>query len=210
MSVIPFNPLDKRNLARSVINAMMRGSAVPLKDLQPFDGAGIYAIYYTGDFEAYEALSEANSGDALIVPIYVGKAVPSGGRKGGMIEAEHGQALFKRLSEHRKSIEAAKNLDMEDFFCRYLVVDDIWIPLGEALLISKTSPVWNSILDGFGNHDPGAGRRAGKISRWDVLHPGRPWVASSASREETPEQLATEIREYLENQKPFVDPTEQF
>ena len=208
MSVIPFNPLDKGNLARSVINAMMRRSATPLKDLQPFDGAGIYAIYYTGDFKAYEALSEANSGNALMVPIYVGKAVPSGGRKGGMIEAEHGQALFKRLSEHRRSIEAANNLDVEDFFCRYLVVDDIWIPLGEALLISKTSPVWNSILDGFGNHDPGAGRRAGKISRWDVLHPGRPWVAPFASREENPEQLATEIREYLENQKPFVDPTE--
>ena len=208
MSVIPFNPLDKHNLARSVINAMMRGNAASLKDLQPFDGAGIYAIYYTGDFEPYEPLSKANAGEAPIVPIYVGKAVPSGGRRGGIIEADHGQALFKRLSEHRKSIEAAVNLNIEDFCCRYLVVDDIWIPLGETLLISKTSPVWNSILDGFGNHDPGAGRRAGKISRWDVLHPGRPWVAASAPREETSEQLAAEIREYLENQRPFVDPTE--
>ncbi len=208
MSVIPFNPLDKRNLARSVINAMMRGNAASLKDLQPFDGAGIYAIYYTGDFESYEPLSKANAGESPIVPIYVGKAVPSGGRRGGIIAADHGQALFKRLSEHRKSIEAAVNLNIEDFCCRYLVVDDIWIPLGEALLISKTSPVWNSILDGFGNHDPGAGRRAGKISRWDVLHPRRPWVAASAPREETSEQLAAEIREYLENQRPFVDPTE--
>jgi hypothetical protein len=123
------------------------------------------------------------------------------------MEATHGQDLFKRLSEHRKSIEATSNLKIEDFCCRYLVLDDIWIPLGETLLISKTAPVWNSILDGFGNHDPGSGRRAGMISRWDVVHPGRSWAEKCSPRPESAEQLFEEIREYLENQKPYGDPS---
>ena len=45
-------------------------------------------------------------------------------------------------------------------------------------MIARFGPVWNSIVDGFGNHDPGAGRRAGMVSRWDVLHPGRAWASS--------------------------------
>ena len=32
---------------------------------------------------------------------------------------------------------AAENLDVDDFECRYLIVDDIWIPLGETLLIGR-------------------------------------------------------------------------
>jgi hypothetical protein len=41
-----------------------------------------------------------------------------------------GEYLYKRLKEHRNSIEAAENLNIDDFYCRFLVVDDIWIPLG--------------------------------------------------------------------------------
>ena len=42
----PFNPLDKRNLAESVTDAML---ARPVESLPParFIGVGIYAIYYT-------------------------------------------------------------------------------------------------------------------------------------------------------------------
>jgi hypothetical protein len=56
------------------------------------------------------------------------------------------------------------------------VVDDIWIPLGESLLIEMFSPVWNRLIDGFGNHDPGKGRYQQQRSPWDVLHPGRSWA----------------------------------
>jgi hypothetical protein len=62
------------------------------------------------------------------------------------------------------------------FYCRFLVVDDIWIPLGESLLIEKTKPLWNVIVDGFGNHDPGKGRYNQQMSAWDTLHPGRDWA----------------------------------
>jgi hypothetical protein len=73
-------------------------------------------------------------------------------------------------------MKAVENLKLSDFFCRYLAVDDIWIPLGENLLIETFSPIWNKLIDGFGNHDPGKGRHQGKIPAWDVIHPGRVWA----------------------------------
>ncbi|MBL0381275.1 MAG: Eco29kI family restriction endonuclease [Desulfofustis sp. PB-SRB1] len=60
-----------------------------------------------------------------------------------------GLALYRRLKEHTESIKQASNLDIRSFQCRYLVVDDIWIPLGEALLIAKFSPIWNKVVDGL-------------------------------------------------------------
>jgi hypothetical protein len=48
--------------------------------------------------------------------------------------------------------------------------------LGESLLIEKTKPLWNVVVDGFGNHDPGSGRHNQQVSSWDTIHPGRQWV----------------------------------
>lgn len=172
----PFNPLDKRNLGESVADAMLATKVRPLPP-EPFIGAGIYALYYVGDFASYSAIAEKNREGKFGWPIYVGKAVPAGARKGGFgLDAEPGQALFKRLSDHAASIEKATNLKGDDFFCRYLVVDDIWIPLAESLLIEMFQPLWNIEIDGFGNHDPGAGRYNQQKSPWDVLHPGREWA----------------------------------
>jgi hypothetical protein len=194
----PYNPLDKRNLGASVAEALLEYPPVSLGEIRPFTGAGLYAIYYTGDFFAYRRIAERNRDGRLEWPIYVGEAMPKGGRKG----AEHpdapaGPALFKRLTDHGKSIEAAVNLSIEDFPCRYLVVEEIFIALGEALLIAKFAPIWNKIIDGFGNHNPGKGRHAGMRPRWDVLHPGRPWAASLAERPETPEQISADVETYL-------------
>ena len=52
--IIPFNPLDKKNLGASVAEAMLGSPIHPLGGLSSFEGAGIYAIYYTGDFPAYQ------------------------------------------------------------------------------------------------------------------------------------------------------------
>lgn len=201
--VIPFNPLDKRNLGESVGQAMLRQPVVPMVDLERFEGAGIYAIYYRGGFPAYEALAKQNQVEEFDAPIYVGKAVPSGARKGGDLEASPGKVLYARLMQHKRSLEEASNLEIADFFCRYLVVDDIWIPLGETLLIAKFNPLWNKLIDGFGNHDPGRGRHAGLQPRWDVLHPGRGWAEKCKPREETPEQLVREARDFLRNMPPL-------
>jgi hypothetical protein len=171
-----FNPLDKRNLGVSIAEAIFKKDVFPIKELPSFNGAGIYAIYYTGVFSLYAKISAKNKKD-FIQPIYAGKAIPEGSRKGGLgLDVPVGEYLYKRLNEHRKSIDAAENLIIDDFYCRFLIVDDIWIPLGESLLIEKTKPLWNVVVDGFGNHDPGSGRYNQQVSSWDTIHPGRNWA----------------------------------
>ncbi len=195
--VIPFNPLDKKNLGASVAEALLTKEVHPLNELPAFDGAGIYAIYYTGGFEAYGQIARLNNGGKFMLPIYVGKAVPAGARVGAGTDVPAGRVLFKRLKEHADSIQSATNLAIEDFFCRFLVVDDIWIPLGESLIISRFTPLWNSLIDGFGNHNPGKGRHAGMRPRWDVLHPGRRWAEQLADRPESPQRVAEDAATYL-------------
>lgn len=196
--VIPFNPLDKRNLGTSVATALVEQKPKPLTHLRAFLGAGIYAIYYTGKFKSYSSISSQNQGDCPIAPIYVGKAIPVGGRKGvALSDASKSKALFNRLREHAETIQAVTNLEIEDFQCRHLVVDDIWIPLGESLLITQFSPLWNSLIDGFGNHDPGSGRYKGLRPRWDVLHPGRAWADKCQPRQESVHDVMNDVEEFF-------------
>lgn len=164
-----------------------------------FQGAGIYALYYTGDFPAYRAIFDQNKDGQFNLPIYVGEAVPEGSRKGGLISnARPTYKLFSRLREHARSIECAENLRIEDFHFRYLVVDDIWIPLGEALIIDTFAPVWNKVIDGFGIHTPG-GNRPQTTSAWDTLHPGRPFVkkVNLLPNPKTQAQLIKEVQDFL-------------
>lgn len=173
----PFNPLDKTNLGESVAEAMLQQPVCPLPPDEPFIGAGIYALYYEGNFALYTEIAGQNRNRQYRWPIYVGKAVPAGARKGGYgLGADPGQALYKRLTEHAASIGDAENLNVADFHCRFLVVDDIWIPLAESLLVEMYSPLWNQKIDGFGNHDPGKGRYNQQRSPWDTIHPGRAWA----------------------------------
>jgi hypothetical protein len=175
--VSPFNPLDKTNIGESVAKAVLQQPIGQLPPDKPFIGAGIYVIYYEGDFPLYKDIAEQNRNDLYLWPIYIGKAVPAGARKGGYgLGADPGQVLFKRLTEHATSINQVRNLKLNDFRCRFLVVDDIWIPLAESLLIEMFSPLWNQKIDGFGNHDPGQGRYNQQRSPWDTIHPGRPWA----------------------------------
>lgn len=191
-----YNPLDKENLGSSVASALLMQPLHPLAELPRFHGAGVYAIYYHGKFAAYADIRSVKGGPE--VPIYVGKAVPAGARKGDVgLNDVPGEVLYKRLKEHAESIRAAANLRIEDFSCRYLVVDDIWIPLGEALVIARFSPLWNNLIDGFGNHDPGKGRYAGLRPRWDTLHPGRKWAMKCQERTETMGQIEREVIAHL-------------
>lgn len=194
--VLPFNPLDKKNLGASVAEAMLSSKVHSFGNLPDFRGAGIYAIYYSGGFEPYREISIRNA-ESKTAPIYVGKAVPAGARKGGGSGTTGGRSLFNRLSEHAESIQASENLEVLDFTCRFLVVDDIWIPLGESLLIARYAPLWNSLVDGFGNHDPGKGRYNGMRPRWDVLHPGRDWARKCRDRPESQSEICFEVESYL-------------
>ena len=202
--MIPFNPLDTKIIGASVADALLVRDATPLAKLTSFRGAGIYAIYYSGPFLGYAALAALNREvpERPRAPIYVGKAVPAGARKGTFNDdAAHTKVLYSRLTEHAESIKATQ-LDIGDFRCRYLVVEDIWIPLAESLLIAKFSPLWNSLIDGFGNHDPGKGRYGGMMPRWDVLHPGRSWAAKCQLRPETQIAIERDVKTFLRNYLP--------
>lgn len=196
-----YNPLDKINLGKSVADALLEQPVHALDAIPPFEGAGIYVLYYRGGFPAYAPIATANAGEARW-PIYIGKAIPSGGRKGASLSASaRGTPLYKRLMEHRDSVRDVERgsgtLAVSDFQARYLTVDDIWIPLGESLLITRFRPIWNIALDGFGNHDPGSGRYGGLRPLWDFLHPGREWATRCAQRTETADEVIGRLADYL-------------
>lgn len=206
---IPYNPLDKGNLGASVREALLKQPVMPMANLlvksknryaHKFPGAGVYAIYYTGDFAAYWPVADPSRAGKFAAPIYVGKAVPEGARKGGLLDpTKETDALFERLKIHAQSIQEVSNLELGDFHFRYLVVDDIWIPLGETFLIEKFQPVWNKVVDGFGNKTPGERRKAQITSLWDTVHPGRSYVAklNLPRNPKTAQQILNEVGRYL-------------
>ena len=171
-----FNPLDRLTLAENISDHLLKRQLMPLPP-DRFRGAGIYAIYYVGDYPLYKKLALSITSGENAIPLYVGKAIPPGSRKGALrLNANPGTALHKRLCDHRDSIKTTRDLKIEDFRCRYLLLDDVWIPLGESLLIYKFRPVWNICVDGFGSHHQGGTRTTQKKSAWDTLHPGRGWA----------------------------------
>ncbi|MGV6872368.1 Eco29kI family restriction endonuclease [Pseudochelatococcus sp. B33] len=203
----PYNPLDKLNLGKSVAEALLDQPEHPITDIPVFDGAGIYVIYYRGDYPLYAPISRANAAE-LRWPIYIGKAIPSGSRRGSSLFSETtGRWLFNRLREHRESISMVEqhgpnNLKAFDFQVKFLIVDDIWIPLGESLLIATFKPLWNRVLDGFGNHDPGSGRYSGLRPLWDVLHPGRGWAMKCRERPESTEEIQQRVASFFRQHEP--------
>ena len=77
------------------------------------------------------------------------------------------------------------------------MTDDIWIPLAEALLIERFKPVWNHLIDGFGIHDPGEGRRKQERSKWDTIHPGRSFAARQRRNRRTAEEIISTLHAQL-------------
>jgi hypothetical protein len=196
-----YNPLDKMNLGKSVAGALLDQTVVMLSDTAELRGAGVYAIYYTGSFAAYEPVAIQNWNNEFRQPIYVGKAIPKGGRKGGLTtDMSKGTALRDRLRQHAASITQANNLDLNDFYYRCLIVDDIWIPLGENMLIETFRPIWNIVIDGFGNKDPGNRRATQHRSSWDVLHAGRYFAEKLATGGITPEDLTRKLEKFFAGQ----------
>jgi hypothetical protein len=135
----------------------------PIAEVPTVEGAGVYVLYYTGAYEPYKTIAQKNKGQKWEQPIYVGEAARKGGRKGGvLLEGPAGKVIFNRLKNHRDSIRNTKNLRVEDFWCRYLALKDFFIPLCESLLIDRYTPIWNKVIDGFGNKVVGAGREQGR------------------------------------------------
>ena len=188
-----YDPLDYGNLTMNLVRELMTREPKPLPLAERFSGPGVYALFYNGNFEPYSVIRSPSADQ----PIYVGKAVPPGARKGGIELDRANRALHNRIREHVASINGVGNLQVEDFCCRYLVVVPLWIIMAERFLIDHYQPCWNTCLEGFGPHDPGKGRYQGEKSWWDTLHPGRSWASklqSVKSRQEALERL----RSFLE------------
>ena len=148
-----------------------------------FPGSGVYLIYYSGHHPYYRDVSSTESTPKR-KPIYVGKAVPPGWRTARAGDPDS-PALYLRLREHARSISQAEDLDASDFQCRFMILRGLETDLISAIesnLTRKFQPIWNSHIDGFGNHDPGSGRYQQARSDWDTLHPGRPWAKRCQGR----------------------------
>ena len=113
-----YDPLTYDNLMAGLAlhfqQRVRRPLATAAEDVE-VKGPGIYALFYSGNFDAYAEIV----GGAC--PINVGKAVPPGSRKGSGVDASQ-PALRRRLREHAKSIDATENLRVADFTCKHLAV----------------------------------------------------------------------------------------
>lgn len=188
-----YNPLDLEALGDSLLRELERQRLFQLASVERFRGSGIYALYYQGNSEPYELLGEFNRDHGCRVPIYIGRAKDTGGRRGlSPFEPVTGSLLWERVNHHKRSIESATSLSVEDFAVRALVVMPIWIPLAEAMAIRRYKPLWNSHLQGFGIHAPGSGRSEQKRSEWDELHPGRGFAGALKRNESATRQALLE------------------
>lgn len=178
-------------------------NGTPVHQLPPpenFTGTGVYALYYVGRSPYYQTLHELNRME-FKQPIYVGKAVPQGWRQARKPAKDiDSHELYRRLCDHAKSIEQAHNLNLDDFHCRFMILEESasdLIGTVEAALIRYYTPVWNSSIDGFGNHDPGKGRYNQAKSEWDILHPGRQWAAKCQGESSALVDVENKVRQYL-------------
>ena len=199
----PYNPLEKANLAESIARRILESTVKPLWETSHVVGAGVYVIYYTGDLAFYKAVADRNANNTFGQPIYIGKAIPKGGRKGALSEdaAARGVALRDRLVQHPTSVKEGEKLKAKDFHYQCLVVDEIWIPLGENMLIERFRPVWNLVIDGFGNKDPGIRRKDQYRSPWDVLHPGRGFTVKLGANPIPQEEFIASLETFFRDGK---------
>ena len=97
--------------------------------------AGVYLIYYVGQASLYEDLV----GPSEDQPIYVGKSETD---------------ILNRLSDHRRKMARAKDLEVTDFVFRFMTVyPRFYAPAIEAMLIDHYDPLWNNktVKLSFGN-----------------------------------------------------------
>jgi hypothetical protein len=195
-----FDPTDPVTSGRVIALTLVAQARHSLAAIPEFYGAGVYALYYKGPFEAYRSLAGTDH------PIYVGKADP--GHDAAKDAITQGQKLSARLREHGKSIGKASNLNLSDFECRFLIVQTGFQKAAEEYLIKFFRPIWNSetkICFGLGKHGDSSSTRGNKRSPWDTMHPGRLWAMSTADDQKTIAAITTEIAAHLLKVPPFAD-----
>jgi Eco29kI-like restriction endonuclease len=192
-----FSAPEAREIFEKARRAIRAVPPIPLAEVPRFPGVGVYALEYLGDSPLYELLaSRVRKGD--FVPIYVGKAIPAGSRKGKMEPIKN--QLSNRIRQHAETIRSVDGLEVEDFQVRFLTLEKkavMLIASIESELIGWTMAPWNSCIDGFGNHTPGKRRFNQSRSDWDVLHPGRPWAEKCTGPRPTQKEVRDNLKSYL-------------
>ncbi len=193
---------DFEEIVKDTIRFFNGTPVYPVPVPERFHGTGVYAIYCVAKRGVYKAFHEINR-TSFDTPIYVGKAVPKGWRQGrGETNASTSYELHNRIREHGRSIESGDALQPSDFYCRFMILENResdLIGTVEAALIRKYKPIWNTLLDGFGNHDPGSGRYQQAKSDWDVCHPGRAWAEKCQGTPNPKASLLASISQFMEN-----------
>ncbi|MGC9217753.1 Eco29kI family restriction endonuclease [Acidithiobacillus sp.] len=196
-----FDPTDPNTAGRVIALTLVAQARHRLSAIPDFYGAGVYAIYYNGDFAPYAPLSCTDH------PIYVGKADPDNQAANDAIR--QGTKLSGRLKEHAKSIrKATSTLSIDDFECRFLIVQTGFQKSAEDYLINFFKPIWNSetkICFGLGKHGDSSDTRGNKRSPWDTLHPGREWADASTENQKTPDMILQQISAHLIDNPPYTD-----
>lgn len=168
---------------------------------ESFLGTGVYALYYIGRNPLYERYADLNR-LSYDYPIYVGKAVPKGWRQARSSDNSLNQSreLVSRLREHSRSIGNGAGLLLDDFMCRFVIFEaesSDMISTIEAALIKLNKPLWNTSVDGFGNHDPGSGRYEQAKSDWDVIHEGRLWANKCNGKHAEEGDIISKVENHL-------------
>ena len=195
------DPSDPEVVGKLIAETLLVQERHALGEVPKFYGSGVYAIYYSGDFDAYTPIKGTDT------PIYVGKADPAS--HGAINPIQQGTKLWSRLHDHRRSISSAENLDLADFDCRYLVVKSAWQGTAETYLIERFLPIWNNetkICYGFGKHGDDPGTRSNTRSPWDTLHPGRVWATKEGNRsyQLSLVEIKNQIAEHFKKRPPVV------
>lgn len=201
-----FDPTDPNTSGRVVALTLVAQTKHPLAKIPEFYGAGVYAIYYKGDFTPYAQLKNRDH------PIYIGKADPD--NQAAKDAVSQGTKLSARLNEHARSIRKAfTTLDISDFECRFLIVQTGFQKSAEDYLINFFKPIWNSetkICFGLGKHGDSSETRVNKRSPWDTMHPGREWADATAENQKTLETIVEQIGDHLSTHRPYADIHEIF
>ena len=174
-----FDPAEPRLIGHFVALALISQDRERLAAIEPFYGAGVYAIYYTGPEKIYAPISGTET------PIYVGKADPPVSAKSVV---QQKTKLFGRLNEHRRNINKVAGINLTDFECRALAVQSGYQAAAESHLINLFRPIWNNetkILFGIGKHGDKAETRTNNRSPWDIVHPGRSVGRGESSKQDS-------------------------
>jgi len=167
----PFTLLEGvQEVALRLARELLQTGPFSFHDLEPFDGDGIYAIYYQGDLLIYASIRSLGSS----CPLYLGKSA----------RRTTDRSISERLRLHSVSLQQA-GLGLENFTFRFVRLPSELVEFAEYNLLSLYRPLWNDALKGFGSNPghEGTSRKYHRVSAWDTFHPGRATEARILSRD---------------------------